>query len=124
LKVTEVSTVRRRGRQQGQAGTRLGFVLGLGQDAAADAHHGIGGQHERPAPGCGDGGRLVVGQASGMGARQFVPARRLVHVGRDDLVRRKRHLLQKLEPARRGAGQHQTRLFLGGAGRGHDGRYL
>jgi hypothetical protein len=95
--------------EHGEARADLGFVDGLGQDAAADGDDGVGGQGELAR--LMDDRGLFGGQAAGMQARELVAAGCLVDVGGGDAIGGDADLGQEGEPA--------------GARRGEDeGRYL
>ena len=94
-------------RQQPQA--LRGFVdqIGLGQDAAADRDHGVGGENEGAAQfvielhGFERGVGLGAGQPIGAGARQFAPLRRFVDIGRPQRIGLDAGLVEQAEPSRR-----------------------
>ena len=107
-------------RQQGEAGPRGGLVLGLRQDAAAAGDDGVGGENERVRMTRPHGARLCFREAHDMIGRQFAGARRLVDIGRLDMIRDNADLAQQFEAARRGRGEHQDRhrgLSCAGAAR-------
>ena len=87
------------------SGGRL--VLGLRQDAAAARHHGVGREHDGAAAARRHGGRLLLGEALGMLARQLAAVRRLVEDGRVDRVGLDADLAQEVEAPRRGGGQDE-----------------
>ncbi len=99
--------------QQPQALRGLVEQLGLGQDAAADRHHGVGGedvgalellvdahQLER---------RLGLGarQPVGAGARQLAALGGLVDVGRTQRIGLDAGLVDERDPARRAGGEDE-----------------
>ena len=100
-------------RQQPQALRRLVHQIRLGQDAAADRHHRVGGEDEGAA-------QLVVelhrfqrrvglgaGEAIGAGARQLAPPWRLVDVGRPQRVGLDAGLVEQRQAPRRAGGKYE-----------------
>ena len=96
-------------RQEFEELRRLCLIRRLAEDAAADAHHRIGGQHQ--AIGRGGAHRLGLGggQARGKGARQLGLAGGFVDVGGRDPVGPDADARQQLDPPRAGGGEHQRR---------------
>ena len=93
-------------RQQAEAEIGLLHGLGLGQDAAADGNDGVGGEHQRiagDARGLGlvlGGDRLLIGEALRELARQLVALRRLVDVGRHQMLGLDADLVEQREAPR------------------------
>ena len=114
--------------QEPQALRRLVEQLGLGQDAAADRDHGVGGEDEGAfelfvgAHHCERHFRLLAREPRGAGARQFAALRRLVDVGRTQRVGLDAGLVDKREPARRAGGEHEFRPADHGSARGDAAR--
>jgi hypothetical protein len=110
----------RAAREQAQAIGCLLHGLGLGQDAAANGHHRIGGQHQRIVAEPGHAGLVLrrqgleVGQALRQLARQLAPFGRLVDMGWHQMLRLDADLVEQGQPARRGGCQNQ----VGTAGHG------
>jgi hypothetical protein len=106
--------------EQFQAEGGLLHHLGLGQDAAADGDHGIGGEHQRIGADAGLARlllrrqRLEVGEANGELARQFALLRRLVDMRRHQVLGLDADLVEQREAAGRGGSQNQLRTA------GHD----
>jgi hypothetical protein len=100
-------------RQQPQA--LRGFVdqIRLGQDAAADRDHGVGGQNEGAAQFVIElhrferGVSLGAGQPIGAGARQLAPFRRFVDIGRPQRIGLDAGLVEQTEPPRRTGGENE-----------------
>ena len=100
-------------RQEPQALRRLVEQFRLGQDAAADRHHGIGGDDEGAAQLVGAAhassaaSRLGAREPRRVGARQLPLGRDLVDVGRQQLVGLDARLVEQPEPARRAGGEDE-----------------
>ena len=100
-------------RQQPQALRGLVDQIGLGQDAAADRDHGVGGENEGAAQFVVElhrferGVRLGAGEAIGAGARQLAPLRGLVDIGRTQRVGLDAGLVEQAEPSRRTGGENE-----------------
>ena len=118
-------------RQQPQALRGLVDQIGLGQDAAADRDHRIGGEDEGAAQLVvelhGFERRVGLGarQAIGAGARQLAPLRGLVDIGRAQRVGLDAGLVEQAEPSRRtgsendfGTAEHAGFVRDFGIGRG------
>src|SRR5215831_18117052 len=112
-------------RQQPQALCCLVDQLGLRQDAAADRHHGIGGQDESAIDVVIDadpgkrGRGLSISQPVGADARQLAVERCLVDLGRTQRVRLDAGLVDQAEATRRtgsedefGPADHEGKLCL------------
>ena len=101
--------------QQAQALRGLVEQLGLGQDAAADRDHGVGGQDVGAAEllvvahklerGLG----LCARQPIGAGARQLSALRRLVDIGRTQRIGLDAGLIDERDPAGRAGREHELR---------------
>ena len=100
-------------RQQPQALRGLVDQVGLGQDAAADRDHGVGGEDEGAAQFVVElhrferGVGLGAGQPVGAGARQLAPPRGLVDVGRAQRIGLDAGLVEQRQPARRTGGENE-----------------
>ena len=101
--------------QEIEAGAGLGGRFGLGQDAAADGHHGIGGEDE----GAIAVRRLRLGAREALGVRagRFALEGRFVGVGRGDGIWRDADLGQQGQAARAGGCQDQWRQDVGSLAR-------
>ena len=99
--------------QQPQALRGLVEQIGLGQDAAADRDHGVGGEDEGAAQFVvelhGFERRLGLGarQPIGAGARQLAPLRGLVDIGRAQRVGLDAGLVEQAEPSRRTGSENE-----------------
>ena len=106
-----------------QAEAIFGFVVDLafGQDAPADADHGVGGERDRGgelrpfARRRGGDGRLLGGEPLGQRARRLVAARRLLDVGGDHRVGLDADLRQQRQATRRAGSEDKA----GALGVGH-----
>src|SRR6185437_3328462 len=99
--------------EQAQALPGLIQQLGLGQDAAADRHHGVGGEDEGALQlvvelDAGQRGfRLLAGETGGVGARDLAPARRFIEIGGLERVRLDPGLIDERQPPRRAGCEHE-----------------
>ena len=99
--------------QKPQALRRVVEQFRLGQDAAADGDHGVGGEDEGALElliELHHGERrlgLAARQPGGAGARQLAPLRRLIDVGRAQRVGLNAGLVDQRQPARRAGGEHE-----------------
>ena len=95
-----------------ETGGSLFRKLAFGKDAAAHAHHGVGGHHKGGAalPARSDAGghaRLFLRKPQRMAAGRFPTQRRFIEIGGKKFVRLDADLLQQREPTRRGGGEHE-----------------